>query len=99
VTEDARANSEFSCHTTLATKLLQGKWRIQILCVMRMGPVRFGQLTRFIPSASKKALTANLRELESSGVVVRYQVVAQHLSATCAALLVPKLPDYELYES
>jgi DNA-binding HxlR family transcriptional regulator len=44
---------------------------MQILCVMRSGPVRLGQLTRLIPTASKKVLTENLRRLESSGMVVR----------------------------
>lgn len=42
-----------------------------ILCMMRNGPVRLGRLSREIPSASKKVLTENLRELEANGVVVR----------------------------
>lgn len=44
---------------------------MQILCIMRTGPVRLGQLTRLIPSASKKVLTENLRKMESAGLVVR----------------------------
>jgi DNA-binding HxlR family transcriptional regulator len=35
------------------------------------GPVRLGQLGRLIPSASKKVLIENLRELESHGLIVR----------------------------
>lgn len=54
-----------------AITLLQGKWTVQILCVMRERPVRLGQLRRLIPGASKKALTANLRSLEAEGIVVR----------------------------
>ncbi|WP_353067622.1 winged helix-turn-helix transcriptional regulator [Tunturiibacter psychrotolerans] len=38
---------------------------------MRDGPVRLGQLGRRIPTASKKVLTENLRNLESAGLVVR----------------------------
>jgi DNA-binding HxlR family transcriptional regulator len=51
--------------------LFQSKWRVQILCALRSGPVRLGQLVRLIPGASKKMLTENLRKLEAGGVVVR----------------------------
>jgi DNA-binding HxlR family transcriptional regulator len=53
------------------TEMLQGKWKLQILCAMRTEPVRLGQLTRLIPSASKKALRESLRSLEAAGIVVR----------------------------
>lgn len=51
--------------------LLQGKWRVQILCAMRIGPVRLGQLVRMIPNGSRKMLVQNLRSLESAGIVIR----------------------------
>lgn len=63
--------SEYFCNAAFAIEQLQGKWRMQILCIMRAGPVRLGQLTRLIPSASKKVLTENLRKMESAGLVVR----------------------------
>jgi DNA-binding HxlR family transcriptional regulator len=51
--------------------LLQGKWRVEILCAFRSGPIRLGQLARLIPAASKKMLTQNLRKLEADGIVIR----------------------------
>lgn len=51
--------------------LLQGKWRIEILCVLRQGSVRLGQLARLVPAASKKMLTENLRKLEAYEIVIR----------------------------
>jgi DNA-binding HxlR family transcriptional regulator len=51
--------------------LFQGKWRVEILCAMRSGPVRVGQLSRLIPGASKKMLAHNLRQLEADGIVLR----------------------------
>lgn len=51
--------------------LMQGKWRIQILCALRHGPIRLGQLGRLIPRASKKVLAQNLRQLETDGIVTR----------------------------
>jgi len=66
------SNTRYVRNTTFAVGVLfQGKWKVQILCAMRMGPVRLGQLARLIPAASKKMLTKNLRELEADGIVVR----------------------------
>lgn len=53
------------------TKILQGKWKLHILCAMRNEPVRLSHLTRLIPLASKKALRASLRDLELSRTIVR----------------------------
>jgi DNA-binding HxlR family transcriptional regulator len=51
--------------------LFAGKWRVSILCAMRDGPVRLGQLSREFPEASKKTMTLNLRQLEAEGIVTR----------------------------
>jgi DNA-binding HxlR family transcriptional regulator len=77
--------------------LLQGKWRIQILCALRHGPVRIGQLGRLIPGASKKVLAQNLRKLEADEIVTRkdmsdvvlhieYQLRSGVLEPVCALL-------------
>jgi len=52
-------------------KVLRGKWTVQVLCALLNGPVRLSQLRRLIPTASKKALTANLRSLEKVNLIVR----------------------------
>jgi DNA-binding HxlR family transcriptional regulator len=59
---------------TAVREILEGKWKLQILCAMRDQPVRMSQLTRQIPSASKKALRAGLRSLELSRVIVRHDM-------------------------
>ncbi len=51
--------------------LFQGKWKVQILCALRSGPVRLGQLGRLIPGPSKKMLARHLRQLETDGMVLR----------------------------
>lgn len=48
-----------------------GKWTAQILWAMKDKPVRLSDLMRTHPSASKKALTASLRSLESSQIILR----------------------------
>jgi DNA-binding HxlR family transcriptional regulator len=52
-------------------KVLRGKWTVQILCALLDGSVRLSQLRRLIPTASKKALTANLRSLETLQLILR----------------------------
>jgi DNA-binding HxlR family transcriptional regulator len=52
-------------------KVLRGKWTMQILFALLDGPVRLSQLRRLIPTASKKAPTANLRSLEKLHLIVR----------------------------
>ena len=52
-------------------ELLQGKWTVDILYVMRKGPVRLSALRRQIPLASKKALVARLRALETARIILR----------------------------
>jgi DNA-binding HxlR family transcriptional regulator len=59
------------CAASKAVALLQGKWRVHILCAMRDGPVRLGQLSRLLPEASKKVLMTELKQLVASGLVER----------------------------
>jgi DNA-binding HxlR family transcriptional regulator len=67
-----RVDTEYADSAARAVAaLLNGKWRVEVLCAMRSGPIRLGQLSRLIPEASKKMLTHNLRRLEADGIVVR----------------------------
>ena len=54
-----------------ALALLQGKWKIGILCRLQEGPLRAGELRRILPQASKKMLTQHLRQMERDGLIVR----------------------------
>jgi len=99
VPEQAYVRRATLAHDTL----LQGKWRVQILCAMRMGPVRLGQLVRVIPNGSRKMLVQNLRSLESAGIVVRRDLtdvvlhVEYHLAPDLRAsicLLLDELADW-----
>ena len=57
-------------HYTLS--LISGKYKMIILyCLMEYTPVRFNEMRRYIKTISDKALSANLKELEADGLVVR----------------------------
>lgn len=63
--------SEPLCPAYSVLRLLSGKWKPAILYHLREGSLRFGDLRRSLPGVSQKMLTAQLRELEADGVVVR----------------------------
>ena len=48
-----------------------GKWKIEILCTLLDGARRFGELRRALPRITQHMLTAQLRDLESSGLLTR----------------------------
>ncbi|MGH9584783.1 MAG: winged helix-turn-helix transcriptional regulator [Bryobacteraceae bacterium] len=55
----------------VAISLIQGKWKIGILCRLHEGPARLGDLRRLFPQASKKMLTQHLRQMEQNGIITR----------------------------
>jgi len=54
-----------------AIGLVQGKWKIGILCWLQEGPTRLGDLRRLFPQASKKMLIQHLRQMEQDGLIIR----------------------------
>jgi DNA-binding HxlR family transcriptional regulator len=67
----SKVDSSYVRRVSRVLGFLEGKWTIQILCAMRDRPIRLSGLRRAIPTASKKALTASLRRLQSEGLVLR----------------------------
>ena len=79
--ETASAHGRFSSQEQAAIRfvlaLVQGKWKIGILCRLQEGPVRPGELRRLFPQASKKMLTQHLRQMERDGLIVRTDLSGQ----------------------
>lgn len=65
------------CPSQEILALIGGKWSMLLLCVLRDGPIRSGELARRAGGISQKMLTQTLRELERHGIVSRrdYQEV------------------------
>ena len=55
----------------LVVSLLCDKWKFIILCKLRKGTKRFGELQNEIGNISAKVLTAQLKELERNGFIKR----------------------------
>ena len=81
--------AEIVSSAQVALCLIRGKWKIQILATMLDGPVRLGQLRRFIPRASNKVLVQQLHELERDRIIVRtdFSGKIKHVEYTMSAPL------------
>ncbi|MGR9276222.1 winged helix-turn-helix transcriptional regulator [Rhizobium leguminosarum] len=54
-----------------AIKMVEGKWKVDILCELGTASRRFGRLKQALSGISEKMLAQQLRELEADGLVER----------------------------
>jgi DNA-binding HxlR family transcriptional regulator len=59
------------CPVRATADAIDGKWKPMIVNALKAKPLRFGQLLRALPEATRKVATEQLRELESEGIVSR----------------------------
>jgi DNA-binding HxlR family transcriptional regulator len=52
--------------------VLSGKWKVEIMCHLSCGRLRFAQLRKKLGNVSEKVLTDQLRQLEADGVIQRH---------------------------
>jgi len=69
------------CPVDRTMRVLSGRWKPLILYHLRLGPRRFNELRRLIPTITQRMLTQHLRELEADGVIHRhvFEVVPPHV--------------------
>ena len=60
-----------ACPVETTLTLIGDKWTVLILRDLLPGTKRFGELKKSIGGVSQKVLTAQLRQMESSGLLVR----------------------------
>jgi len=54
-----------------AIRMVEGKWKVDILCELGTASRRFGRLKQALSGISEKMLVQQLRELEADGLVDR----------------------------
>lgn len=59
------------CPFATAQRLIQGKWAILILHYLSEGTTRFNALQRKMPKMTHATLTAQLKQLEADGLIIR----------------------------
>ena len=60
-----------ACPVETTLSLIGDKWKVLILRDLVDGKKRFGELKKSVGSVSQKVLTANLRDMETCGLVTR----------------------------
>lgn len=60
-----------ACPVETMLMLISDKWKVLILRDLLPGTKRFGELKRSVGNVSQKVLTAQLRQMEASGLLVR----------------------------
>ena len=60
-----------ACPVETTLMLIGNKWKVLILRDLMSGTKRFGELKKSVGSVSQKVLTAQLRDMEASGLVSR----------------------------
>ena len=60
-----------ACPVETTLTLISDKWKVLILRDLMPGTKRFGELKKSVGNVSQKVLTAQLREMEQSGLLIR----------------------------
>ena len=69
--EQKTAKTLPACPVETTLSLIGDKWKVLILRDLMPGTKRFGELKKSIGNVSQKVLTAQLRDMESNGLVTR----------------------------
>jgi DNA-binding HxlR family transcriptional regulator len=68
---EGRLKKHYGCPVQGTINALSGKWKVLAIWHLGFGAKRFAQLRNLLPGVSEKVLTAQLRELETDGIVQR----------------------------
>ena len=60
-----------ACPVETTLTLISDKWKVLILRDLMPGTKRFGELKKSVGNVSQKVLTAQLRQMEDSGLLTR----------------------------
>lgn len=93
-------HTNLACPKEYLLKMLTGKWKPCIFSYASNGPVRFGQIMKLLPEATKQAITNALRELEESNILERKVIREKplHVEYTLTELGVEFIPIFKAIE-
>ncbi len=70
------------CPIERGMRVIGGKWKASILWHLKDGAIRFNQLARLVPGASRKMVNQRLKEMESLGLVKRTVISDRPIAVT-----------------
>ena len=84
--ENTAAKKLPACPVETTLTLISDKWKVLILRDLMNGTMRFGELRKSIGQVSQKVLTAQLRQMEGSGLLTRTVEVPPRVEYTLTDL-------------
>ena len=74
-------NKEYRCPVEVVIALIHGKWKSEIMWLIKKEPKRFCEIKQLLYGISAKVLTEQLRELEGDGMIKRevYSEIHSHV--------------------
>ena len=60
-----------ACPVEITLMLISDRWKVLIIRDLLDGTKRFGEIKKSVGNVSQKVLTANLRSMEESGLLIR----------------------------
>ena len=90
-----------ACPVETTLTLISDKWKVLILRDLMPGTKRFGELKKSIGTVTQKVLTAQLRQMEASGLLTRtvYAEVPPRVEDTLTYLLRSLRPGLDAMEA
>lgn len=74
-----KRQKDFKCSIGFSMDVIGSKWRAIILWhILRIQPVRYGQLKKSIPNISHKILSQELKKLEMDGWIDRKNIISNY---------------------
>lgn len=70
-TQKKKKLQAYKCATEVSMGLLGGKYKVLILWHLMEGVKRYNEIAKFLPCATPKMLSTQLKELESDGLIKR----------------------------
>jgi len=64
-------DTKLHCPIMSTIAMVSDKWKLLIICKLRLGTLRFNELMRALQGVTQRVLTHQLRELEDDGLVSR----------------------------
>lgn len=77
-----------ACPVEITLTIIGNKWKVLIIRDLLLGTKRFGELKKSLDGISHKVLTAQLRQMEKDGLLIRtiYPEVPPHVEYTLTEL-------------
>jgi DNA-binding HxlR family transcriptional regulator len=70
--DQRKRQKDFKCSIGFSMTVIGNKWRAIILWhILKVQPIRYGQLKKLIPNISHKILSQELKNLEMDGLIKR----------------------------